>query len=194
MTLLLFTQASAHTGGISNLQDCTYGTKVTANLDDNVSADRSWSITINGVVVDTGSGPGPKSMGPYLVGGYATGSASLRISVGDKDENTYTTSWQATSPCPKDTPKARLVGPCGDPMYKAVFDNRNGTRSHVFVWRWKSYSTGQWVNTQKTVAAGVKYATGYKHVLGNSRTSIKADGVALLATTMAAPGTYTPCV
>jgi hypothetical protein len=76
--------AAAHTGGISASENCESYT-VTATLDSNVSADRTYTVSIGGTVVDSGNLAGPQTL-TYTGPAPVTGNAVLTIGT----ENTYT--------------------------------------------------------------------------------------------------------
>ena len=87
---------------------------------------------------------------------------------------------------------ARLIGPCGDPMYAAVFNNRKSDVASTFRWRYHQFGVG-YVTLERKVRAGVRFRTGYKHVTGSTLTTIKAHGETLVRTTTAPGGNYAPC-
>lgn len=102
----------------------------------------------------------------------------------------------ATPPPPPpdvEATSARLIGPCGDPMYAAVFNNRRGTTAVWFRWRYHSFNTGQYQWLVRKVRAGQVYRTGYRHVTGSTMTSVRAHGDVLLSERTAPPGNYRPC-
>ncbi len=89
--------------------------------------------------------------------------------------------------------RGAIQGPCGDPLYRAVFDNRRSTRSVIFHFRFHQFSGG-WMTVTKRVAAGRKFTTNYKHVLGDSRMTIVTGSGYRLATKRSAPGgSYGKC-
>lgn len=94
--------ASAHTGAITSDSSCGSGNVVTAHLDANVAAKAEWSVAVNGAVVDSGAGPGPRDLGPYD-GGRSAGTATLTITF-KQETNVYTTSLKDAPPCPTPTP------------------------------------------------------------------------------------------
>lgn len=94
--------ALSHTGGIYPEQNCVYGSRVRAHLDANVAASSTWIVKINGSTVASGTGPGPRDLGPYNAG-FSAGNASLTI-VFNQEVNTYVTSWRAEAPCATPTP------------------------------------------------------------------------------------------
>jgi hypothetical protein len=108
--------ASAHTGSISAVtsQECGVQTTVSAHLDDNVAASATYSLVINGGPPITGTGPGPKDLGPYSVG-FAAGSATLTITFGE-ESNPYTVNFGASkgacaTPTPRPTPSIPVKTP-----------------------------------------------------------------------------------
>jgi hypothetical protein len=95
-------------------------------------------------------------------------------------------------PPPDRATSARLIGPCGDPMYAAVFNNRGGSRAVTFHWRYHAFGVG-YVTLDKTIAAGKVFRTGYKHVTGSTITTIRAHGETLVSERTAPPGDYPSC-
>jgi hypothetical protein len=95
-------------------------------------------------------------------------------------------------PPPEDATSARLIGPCGDPMYAAVFNNRDGTRAVTFRWRYHAFGSG-YTTLVKRVGAGRVFRTGYKHVTGSTVTTIRAHGDTLVRERTAPAGNYRPC-
>jgi hypothetical protein len=95
-------------------------------------------------------------------------------------------------PPPKEATSARLIGPCGDPMYAAVFNNRRGTRAVTFRWRYHAFGSG-YTTLVKRVGAGRVFRTGYKHVTGSTVTTIRAHGDTLVRERTAPGGNYRPC-
>lgn len=98
-----------------------------------------------------------------------------------------------TPPPPEpDATSARLIGPCGDPMYAAVFSNRGGTSVVTFRWRYHAYGSG-YTTLVKRVGPDKVFRTGYKHVTGSTLTTIKAHGDTLVSERTAPGGNYRPC-
>jgi hypothetical protein len=95
-------------------------------------------------------------------------------------------------PPPEEATSARLVGPCGDPMYAAVFNNRHGTRAVTFRWRYHAFGSG-YTTLVKRVGAGRVFRIGYKHVIGSTVTTIRAHGDTLVRERTAPGGNYRPC-
>ncbi len=186
--------ASAHTGGIGIQQDCTYGTRVVANLDQNVADTATWEIKVRGNVVDSGTGPGPRDLGPYA-GGHSAGDARLTILYGE-EENVYTVDWGATERCPSEVqggggkPRAKITGPCGDPLYRWTLkagSNRTVFKIHVLL-----FAKG-WRTWTRTVAGGATFTSAYKHIAGSSLITIKAGGKVVASERSAPGGFYGPC-
>jgi hypothetical protein len=94
---------------------------------------------------------------------------------------------------PRVRPRAKLVGPCGDPMYRAVFNNKRSTVPVTFRWRYHSFDLGGFVTLRKRVPAGGRFVTGYKHVTGLTPTTLRAHGELLLSRLTAPGGNYRPC-
>jgi hypothetical protein len=95
-------------------------------------------------------------------------------------------------PPPEEATSARLIGPCGDPMYAAVFNNRHGTRAVTFRWRYHAFGSG-YTTLVKRVGAGRVFRTGYKHVTGSTVTTIRVHGDTLVRKRTAPAGNYRPC-
>jgi hypothetical protein len=95
-------------------------------------------------------------------------------------------------PPPEEATSARLIGPCGDPMYAAVFNNRDGRRAVTFRWRYHAFGSG-YTTLVKRVRAGRVFRTRYKHVTGSTVTTIRAHGDRLVRERTAPPGNYRPC-
>lgn len=90
-------------------------------------------------------------------------------------------------------PRAHFVGPCGEPMYRAVFRNTTAHRVR-FDWRYVSYPTGTVRHVVRTLKAHRSFTTRYVHVLGSTYMRITdARGQVLAAKHSAAPGTYRAC-
>lgn len=91
-------------------------------------------------------------------------------------------------------PSARFNGPCGDPFYRAVFDNRRSNVSERFSFRYFSFNSMTYQHIRLTVKAHSKRVTRYVHVLGGSRLAVYAGHKGLIAhKRAAAPGNYRPC-
>lgn len=94
-------------------------------------------------------------------------------------------------------PQARFNGPCGDPMYRAVFDNRKSSREATFVFRYVSFATGRVVTVTRYVAAHTRVRSSYVHVLGRTVMYVREHNgkhTALLAKQRSAPpGNYRAC-
>lgn len=91
-------------------------------------------------------------------------------------------------------PHARLVGPCGDPYYGAVFNNTHSNRAVTFVWSYVNFYTGHRTSVRVKVGAGQKHLVPFRHVLGNTRQSIRtASGEVLVRGIAAPPGNYGAC-
>jgi hypothetical protein len=98
--------------------------------------------------------------------------------------------------CPKPPPRvyeprASLQGPCGDPMYRAVFDNRASNRDIPFKWVRRSH--GVTYRYRRTVPAGKRVFTPFLHVDGRTRTFVRARGETLVSIVSAPGGDYRPC-
>jgi hypothetical protein len=115
-------------------------------------------------------------------------SASGRV----KAEASATVRCRKPPPPPVRATSARLIGPCGDPMYAAVFNNRRGTVPVTFRWRYHQFGVGYTV-LQRTIGAGKVFRTGYKHVTGSTATTVRAHGELLLRETTAPGGNYPAC-
>ena len=87
-------------------------------------------------------------------------------------------------------PRGRFNGPHGDPMYRAVFDNRGSNRSVIFRFSYHLFGGGREVIIRK-VAAHKLARTQYVHVLGGSRMVIYASHKGRIAHKRSAPaGNY----
>lgn len=100
--LLVVGVTLGHTGSIMKSQSCDKGTTITAHLDSNVAASATYQVKINGAVVATGNGPGPKDLGPYGAG-FGAGTASLKITF-NQEVNTYPIEFGAVAGCATPTP------------------------------------------------------------------------------------------
>ena len=87
---------------------------------------------------------------------------------------------------------AKLEGPCGDPMYRAVFKSTGATGMTTFRWSYIAFGIGR-VTLQKTIAPDKVFRTGYKHIAGGTGTWVSAHGERLLYEVTAPPGTYRAC-
>ena len=95
-------------------------------------------------------------------------------------------------PPPDRATSAKLEGPCGDPMYRAVFKTFGATGTTTFRWSYIAFGVGR-VTLVKTIAPDKVFRTGYKHVAGGTGTWVSAHGERLLYQITAPPGTYRPC-
>lgn len=100
--------AQAHTGSVTATQSCTEVT-VTATLDSNVSADRTYTVTstIPGITGSSGSGPGTGAVvytQTIPSDGTLAGSATLTI-FGNEDQEFSTTAYiEPVGDCPTPPP------------------------------------------------------------------------------------------
>jgi Ice-binding-like len=90
-------------------------------------------------------------------------------------------------------PSGHFLGPCGEPFYAAVFDNRRSATAFRFTFKFVRFSTRRVVHISHRVAAGGKYITSYHHVLGESIMKITAGGEVLKKIRSAPAGNYPPC-
>lgn len=90
-------------------------------------------------------------------------------------------------------PRADLVGPCGDPMYRARFDNTASTGKVRFRFSYLPYGLKTRVVVIRTLGAGSAIQTGYKHVQGGSLMVVKALGRVLVRQRSAPGGSYGAC-
>lgn len=102
--------------------------------------------------------------------GYRNRNASKLVEVDDSED---CKSPDAIFINPLIGPFARLIGPCGDPWYRAVFDNSGGLDTVRFTWRF--ISEGDVVKLHRTVPAGAKFRTGWRWVDGSKRTWIRSQ-------------------
>ena len=80
-------------------------------------------------------------------------------------------------------PRARFLGPCGDPMYAAVLDNSRSNVPVTFTIRFVEKNKGVHVRT-RVVKAGHLVITPYTlHALGGTRLVIRGNGVILRSIT-----------
>lgn len=186
--------ASAHTGSIATQQDCSYGTRVIAHLDDNVADTATWVVTIDGTVAASGTGPGPADLGPYPAG-YTAGSAKLTITFGEEIHE-YTTEWGTTSPCEIEVhgsgtpPRAAFHGPCGDPLYRWTL--KAGSDRTVFTIHVRLYGKG-WRTWTRTVHSNHTFTSDYKHIKGNTLMTISVKGKVIKQKRSAPGGYYGTC-
>lgn len=165
-----------------------------------------WSAGILPGASQTGKG----------TGAYAVHTTTWKPAgfVGDVSESEYATNGEATGnavyatvhldgSCQKPppppppvfrNPRARFDGPCGDPFYRAVFNNRHSNVSERFSFRYFSYATMSYQHIRARVRAGGRHTTRYVHVLGGSRLAVYAAHKGLIAHKQAAaPGNYGAC-
>ena len=94
-------------------------------------------------------------------------------------------------------PKAKFLGPCGEPFYAARFNNHFSTVYVRFHWTFTSFLTGQPTTISRVVPAGQRFTTRFHHVLGSTLMKITRGRVGhrrLLAQIRSAPpGNYGPC-
>lgn len=139
---------------------------------------------------DVMSAPLPKSGGPFTV----TASTEVRGAAGRLKAEAEATITCRTPPPPPDrvNPRAHFWGPCGDPFYRAVFDNRRSERSVRFHLNYQPFGDPR-RTIVKRVRAGHLFKTGLFDVAGSTRMTIRAGGK-LLASKMSAPNhVYKPC-
>ena len=159
------------------------------------------TIDVNGTVttIDSAglSGDGTLSYQVALQGysGTITVSAQARYPGGEPEGQPVTSTkpydCPKPPPPPRYRPKAWLNGPCGDPMYRAVLDNRRSDRAVTFAWVRRSH--GVWRVTRRTVQAGKLVRTKYRHVDGLTTTRVRARGKVLVSLVSAPGGTYRAC-
>jgi hypothetical protein len=91
-------------------------------------------------------------------------------------------------------PSASFVGPCGDPMYAARFNNRRSNRAVTFSLTYISAAPGRTVTITRRVRAGRSYTTPLFKVMGSSVMTIRGQNGRILRRIRAAPGgNYRPC-
>jgi hypothetical protein len=111
-----------------------------------------------------------------------------------KAEASATVTCPGTPPPPPDRvrPSASFWGPCGDPYYRAVLDNRRSTVRVKFVVRASTFRHPHWRH-EVWVRAGERKRTGLFDAAGGTRMTIRGGGE-LLASRRAAPNRmYKPC-
>lgn len=178
-------------GNVSiNTGNCSDGhTLITAN---NTSDQQTeyYTVSINGDVVDSGNlQAGESYSASFLTHKGATSKFHVVLSYGE-GKTVDEASAIFTRTCI--SPRARFIGPCGDPFYKAAFNNRHSTVPVTFRFIYTAYNGGKTVIV-RTVAAGVRVTTANVHVLGGSKMTLRAAGH-LLHTKNAAPaGNYGTC-
>ena len=101
-----------------------------------------------------------------------------------------------TTPPPPDRPtirpRAHFWGPCGDPFYRAVLDNRRSERAVKFRVNYKPYGDPR-RTLVRTVRRGKILRTGLFDVAGRTRMTIRG-GDRLLDSQLSAPNrVYKPC-
>lgn len=92
------------------------------------------------------------------------------------------------TPSPRVDPRARLVGPCGDPFYRAVLDNTRSERAVTF--RWTFLGKQGWKTLSYRIPPGTRWGTPWRWVKGDTRMTIRAAGLVLLVEYSAPPGYY----
>lgn len=126
----------------------------------------------------------------------------VKVTVLAHDDPAATRGWSVTydlhAPACKERqervhPRAWLDGPCGDPMYRAVFDNRRSDVAVRFTFRYKAWATHDFVTVSRTVSPHALVKTGYRHVLGSSRMWVRALGDTLIRERSAPGGNYAAC-
>ncbi|MEP7060572.1 MAG: ice-binding family protein [Actinomycetota bacterium] len=90
-------------------------------------------------------------------------------------------------------PAGHFLGPCGEPFYAAVFDNRHSTVSMRFTFKFVKFSTHRVAHIARTVDGGARHTTAYHHVLGGSIMTISAGGNVVKRIRSAPGGNYPPC-
>ncbi|HWC30706.1 MAG TPA: hypothetical protein VG845_11560 [Dehalococcoidia bacterium] len=94
---------------------------------------------------------------------------------------------------PRVRPRAELLGPCGDPLYRAKLNNRRSEKAVTFRIRFHQFGVGPTV-LKRRVPAGAKVLTGHFHVTGLTWMSITAGGRTLDRERSAPGGNYPfPC-
>ena len=89
---------------------------------------------------------------------------------------------------------ASFIGPCGDPMYAARFNNRRSNRAVTFRLVYISFATGEAVSVTKKVQGGHSYTTPLFHVKASTVMIIRGWHNRILRRIRAAPaGNYEPC-
>jgi len=197
--LATFTAASAHSGDVTAQQDCrTWSVHV--SLNHNTTPDRTVEVvtTIPGTTGIT-DGHYDTDVGEiWSASGAATvqGSVTLNIYQGDSLEFTTSASLSTGQSCEAATsrdPRAWFNGPCGDPYYRAVFDNTRSNVPILFRWHYRSEVMDTWVTRVRTVPAHALVKTSWRQVVGRSNMTIHAGGQLLAQKDAAAPGNYRTC-
>jgi hypothetical protein len=197
--LATFTAASAHSGDVTAEQDCR-SWSVHVYLNHNTTPDRTVEVvtTIAGTTgitdghYDTDVGEIWSASGT----GTALGTVTLDIYQGDSLEFTASATLSTGQSCEaarSREPRAWFKGPCGDPYYRAVFDNTRSGVPVLFRWHYRSYVMDTWVTRVRTVPAHALVKTSWRQVVGWSQMTIRAGGQLLAHKDAAAPGNYRAC-
>lgn len=99
-----------------------------------------------------------------------------------------------TPPCKERVvidPRASFIGPCEDPMYAAVLDNRRSDRSVLF--RWARIDRGALTIVMRWVGAGKRIRTAFRHVDGRTAMRVTAAGRVIARERSAPGGNYKAC-
>jgi hypothetical protein len=91
-------------------------------------------------------------------------------------------------------PRARLFGPCGDPMYAAGFDNSRSNVSMRFTLRFYNPAWG-WRTLSRVVEGGHRYISRYVYVQGATLITIRAGANTLVSkiSKVGPHGGFPPC-
>lgn len=91
-------------------------------------------------------------------------------------------------------PKASLEGPCGDPFYRANFNNGHSTAGVTFIFRYTSFFDHDTHEIVRHVKAGRVVHSPYIHVLGGTMMTVHSGNGKLLAKHRSVPaGDYGAC-
>ena len=85
-------------------------------------------------------------------------------------------------------PKARILGPCGDPWFGAVLNNKRSERPVAFVVRW--HNGNQWRTVKRVLRGGERKVFGPRYVIGGKRVTVRRGNGTLLASETFRAGFY----
>jgi len=134
--------------------------------------------------------------GPTVTVPGPTTTATATVTATPKPAPTVTITVTPTPPPTVNVrkPKASFEGPCGDPFYRANFNNGHSTAEVTFIFRYTSFFDHATHQLVRHVLAGRVVHTQYVHVLGSTRMEIlRGNGHVLVRHRAAKPGDYGAC-
>ncbi len=158
----------------------------------NPNGENRVTISVDGVVVLDESFGADFSAQVRAGSGYVSHNATVVVTA--LDEPTLLEFPLYSPPCKERiviAPRARFIGPCEDPMYAAVFDNRDSNRSVTF--RWYRRDDGILRVVVRSVSAGHVARSAFRHVDGGSIMNITGHGEILRVKKAAPAGNYADC-